>query len=94
MSPGRPQHGPAAMLPAVQVRVTPIQRTYLLLLAERQHCSISEAIRRLIDAQLDAEPVAELAGGSGLGLRRLLEMADHDNVEPDPAWLQAYGEGE
>lgn len=89
----------AALLPAVQVRVSQLQRTYLLLLAERQHCSVSEAIRRVIDASIDREPSPDVEGlsdadGRPLPLRRLLEMVDHDRTEPDPAWLAAYGEGE
>jgi hypothetical protein len=89
----------AALLPAMQLRVSPLQRTYLLLLAERQNCSVSEAVRRLIDHALDAEPPVEggFLGGERkkpLPVRTLLELADHDNVEPDPAWLSTYGEGE
>lgn len=96
----------AALLPAMQMRVTALQRTYVLLLAERQNCSVSEAVRRLIDAALDSEPPIELGDvpeGEGaalipasgtMQLRQLLEMADHENVEPDPAWLAAYGDGQ
>jgi hypothetical protein len=27
-------------------------------------------------------------------LRNLLELADHENVEPNPEWVWHYGEGE
>jgi hypothetical protein len=90
----------AALLPATQVRVTPTQRTYLLLLAERWHCSMSEAIRRLIDQALDTEPPVRSSDESPLQfeepmpMRALLELADHENVEPDPEWVWHYGEGE
>jgi hypothetical protein len=85
----------AALLPAMQLRVSMQQRTYLLLLAERQACSVSEAVRRLIDAALDNEPAYEIQDSTAtMPVRRLLELADHDNVEPDPAWLQAYANGD
>jgi len=83
----------AALLPAMQLRVSMLQRTYLLLLAERQACSVSEAVRRLIDAAIDNEPAFEITDSEGtMPVRKLLELADHDNVEPDPAWLQAHGQ--
>jgi hypothetical protein len=80
----------------MQLRVSMLQRTYLLLLAERQHCSVSEAVRRLIDTALDNEPpfLDEDGKQTTMPVRKLLELADHDRVEPDPAWLQAYGNGQ
>jgi hypothetical protein len=85
----------AALLPAMQLRVSMQQRTYLLMLAERQNCSVSEAVRRLIDTAIDNEPPYELEDSTNtMKVRRLLEIVDHKNVEPDPAWLRAYRSGE
>jgi hypothetical protein len=86
------------MLPAIQLRITPAQRLYLQLLADRNQCSISEALRRLIDLALDTEDDVTLevegAGRTTIALRTVLEAAHHDEVELDPEWVRLYGDGQ
>jgi hypothetical protein len=73
-----------------QLRMTPLQRRYLLFLAARDDSSISEVLRAMIDRSLaSAKPIPVVGDESEIGtpaegsmpLRVLLEGIDEDAIE-------------
>ncbi len=72
----------------VQLRLTNAQYSYAYLLADRWQCPVGEAIRRLIDQALDADPT-EVEGsyvdGKPATLRQSLEI-----VAPTTGWIAEH----
>ena len=82
---GRPKARDSERLQhVVQLRLNHRQRTYALLRAEDEGCSLGEAIRRCVEEAIDADPrTFEMGeGGSVLSMRQVLGI-----VSPDDGWL-------
>lgn len=74
----------------VRLRLKEAQAAYVGLCAARWDCSVAEAIRRLIEEALDAEPPVEIDGiefssfpGQPVPLRHLLAV-----LRPAPEWVR------
>jgi hypothetical protein len=70
----------------VNARLAPHHYAYLLAIAEGEDVGLSEALRRVLDALLEAESVEGFSGD----LAQLLRHAV--NIQPDPAWLARHGD--
>lgn len=86
---GRPKVDDAARLSHVlQLRLNDVQRGYLLLMAEEWGCGLGDAVRRIVDEHLDAQPAVEglqRADGEPASLRQALRLG-----RPDPEWVADF----
>jgi hypothetical protein len=90
----RPTNGRSRREPpkphVLQLRLTDVQRRYLLFLAAREERHMSDVVRGLIDRSLDRQPrvhdeseleLPEDVRGDGMSLRSLLGMVDDSAIE-------------
>jgi hypothetical protein len=71
----------------IRLRLNQVQSAYVALCADRWDCTAVEALRRLIDDALDAEPTVpfsnvQISGSSDIPLRKVLAT-----LRPTEEWV-------